>query len=290
MLFRSASRMLAMALLVGMLAQWLTDSKMFAWMGQTTVHHYIVLDDSASMGDTANSKSAYQNALGAIASIAAATKQDSQNHLISIFRASRVQQASAGNKTEQGERETANSATVANSASNVRADSVADLLAQSIPSDPSTLLAKINSTQPTALEVGVLGCLDVVSKLIQASSDQRSKVVILSDFRSKDWSNPVAIRQRLQGLQTESVEVDLVDCVDSRHENLTVVSVEPRQEVLAAGVPTLVNVTVRNQGLSPVRNLSARVTAVDYSSKAGEPKGSEPFSGTLTEQIGRAHV
>ncbi|MFN5275029.1 MAG: BatA domain-containing protein, partial [Planctomycetota bacterium] len=79
-----ASRMLAMALLVGMLAQWLTDSKMFAWMGRTNVHHYVILDDSASMHDSANNKSAYQNALGAIASISASAKQDSQNHLLSI--------------------------------------------------------------------------------------------------------------------------------------------------------------------------------------------------------------
>ena len=159
-----ASRMLAMALLVGMLAQWLTDSKMFAWMGRTSVHHYVILDDSASMHDSANNKSAYQNGLAAIASIASVSKQDSQNHLLSVFRASKVQFAAS-----------------AKSNAEIRADSVAELLAQTIPTDPSGILTKINSTQPTSIEASVLDSLDVVSRLIKSSEDQKSIVYLLSD-------------------------------------------------------------------------------------------------------------
>ena len=261
-----ASRMLAMALLVGMLAQWLTDSKMFAWMGRTSVHHYVILDDSASMHDSANNKSAYQNGLAAIASIASVSKQDSQNHLLTVFRASKVQLAAS-----------------AKSNAEIRADSVAELLAQTIPTDPSGILTKINSTQPTSIEASVLDSLDVVSRLIKSSEDQKSIVYLLSDYRSKDWGNPVTIRQRLQAIQGESVEIQLVDCVEARHENLTITSIEPRQEVLAAGVPTMVNVTVRNQGTTAARNVSVRVTAVDYSSADADPKPSDRFSGVVTE-------
>lgn len=261
-----ASRMLAMALLVGMLAQWLTDSKMFAWMGRTSVHHYVILDDSASMHDSANNKSAYQNGLAAIASIASVSKQDSQNHLLTVFRASKVQLAAS-----------------AKSNAEIRADSVAELLAQTIPTDPSGILTKINSTQPTSLEASMLDSLDVVSRLIKSSEDQKSIVYLLSDYRSKDWGNPVTIRQRLQAIQGESVEIQLVDCVEARHENLTITSIEPRQEVLAAGVPTMVNVTVRNQGTTAARNVSVRVTAVDYSSADADPKPSDRFSGVVTE-------
>lgn len=271
-----ASRMLAMALLVGMLAQWLTDSKMFAWMGRSSVHHYVILDDSASMQDSANNKSAYQNGLGAIASIASIAKQDSQSHLMSIFRASRVQIAA---------RDSNRDAQVIDPSkpNDVRADSVADLLAQTIPSDPSSILTKINSTQPTGLEASVLDCLDVVSRLIQSSEDEKSIVYIMSDYRNKDWGNPITIRQRLQAIQSESVEIQLIDCVESRHENLTITSIEPRQEVLAAGVPTMVNVTVQNHGTTAASNVSVRVAAVDYSASTGEPKPSDRFSGIVTE-------
>lgn len=271
-----ASRMLAMALLVGMLAQWLTDSKMFAWMGRTSVHHYVILDDSASMHDSANNKSAYQNGLAAIASIASVAKQDSQSHLLSVFRASKVQLAAKTNND-------GNSSPDPAKPNDVRADSVADLLAQTIPSDPSGILTKINSTQPSAVEASVLDSLDVVSRLIQSSEDQKSIVYLMSDYRTKDWANPVTIRQRLQAIQNDSVEIQLVDCVDARHENLSITNIEPRQEVLAAGVPTMVNVTVKNQGTSAARNVSLRVTAVDYSSASGEPKVSDRFSGLITE-------
>jgi len=271
-----ASRMLAMALLVGMLAQWLTDSKMFAWMGRTSVHHYVILDDSASMQDSANNKSAYQNGLAAIASIASVAKQDSQSHLLSVFRASKVQLAAKSNTDE-------NQSTDPPKPNDVRADSVADLLAQTIPSDPSGILSKINSTQPSAVEASVLDSLDVVSRLIQSSEDQKSIVYLMSDYRTKDWANPITIRQRLQAIQNDSVEIQLVDCVDARHENLSITNIEPRQEVLAAGVPTMVNVTVKNQGTSAARNVSLRVTAVDYSSASSEPKVSDRFSGLITE-------
>ena len=276
-----ASRMLAMALLVGMLAQWLTDSKMFAWMGRTNVHHYVILDDSASMHDSANNKSAYQNALGAIASISASAKQDSQNHLLSIFRTSKPQLAARIASNDQAPNDQASGDPA--KTNEVRADSVADLLAQTIPSDPSSILTKINSTQPTSIETSPLDSLDVVSRLIQSSEDQKSIVYVMSDFRTKDWSNPVTIRQRLQAIQSESVEIQLIDCVEARHENLSITSIEPRQEVLAAGVPTMVNVTVRNQGTTAARNVSVRVSAVDYSSSTGEPKASDRFSGLVTE-------
>ncbi|MFM7927034.1 MAG: hypothetical protein ACKO9Q_04910, partial [Pirellula sp.] len=231
-------------------------------MGRTSVHHYIILDDSASMHDSANNKSAYQNALGAIASISASAKQDSQNHLLSIFRTSKVQLAariSTGNPapSDQTSRDP-------DKPIDVRADSVADLLAQTIPSDPSAILAKINSTQPTSIETSLLDSLDVVSRLIQSSEDQKSIVYLMSDYRTKDWSNPVTVRQRLQAIQSESVEIQLIDCVEARHENLSITSIEPRQEVLAAGVPTMVNVTVRNHGTTAARNVSVRVSAVDY--------------------------
>jgi hypothetical protein len=277
-----ASRMLAMALLVAMLAQWVTDSKLFSWLGRSTVHHYVILDDSASMADTANGKSAYQSALTAIASIASAAKLDSQNHLISVFRASRVSLASSRAK-EPSEVESKTDGESKPVTESVRADSVADLLAQTIPSDPSSLLSKLNSTFPTQIECELAPPLDAIAPLLKTGEDERAIIYLMSDFRTKDWANPVALRQRLASLKNDRIDVQLIDCVEARHENLTIAAIEPRQEVLAAGVPTMINVTVRNNGAAPVRNVAARITAVDYSQRSGEPKAMERFSGLVTE-------
>ncbi len=63
------SRMAAMALLVAMLAQWISGSSWIALFGESVTHHYIVLDDSFSMSDTSQGTSAYQRGIGAIGAI-----------------------------------------------------------------------------------------------------------------------------------------------------------------------------------------------------------------------------
>ena len=53
-----ASRMLAVAISVAMLAQWVSGSRWLSMISQSTTHHYVILDDSASMSDT-SSKAGY---------------------------------------------------------------------------------------------------------------------------------------------------------------------------------------------------------------------------------------
>ena len=105
----------------------------------------------------------------------------------------------------------------------------------------------------------------------------------MSDYRSKDWSNPASIKQQLQSLPNANVELQMIDCVPERHENLTLVSILPQQEVLAAGVPAMINISVRNNGIAPVRNVAVRVTSVDYSNRQLEPAPTALFSGASTE-------
>ena len=64
-----ASRMLAVAIAVAMLAQWVSGSRWLAMISQSTTHHYVILDDSASMSDTSSKGTAYQSALSAVQSI-----------------------------------------------------------------------------------------------------------------------------------------------------------------------------------------------------------------------------
>lgn len=270
-----ASRMLAMAILVAMLAQWITGSKWLAAFGRTTTHHFIILDDSASMADSANGKSAYQTALGALSTIASAANQGSQQHLMSIFRASRA--SLAANRARESENSETNVATEA------PADAIADLLARTIPADASGLLSKINGTSPTQLECSLNETLAAIGPLLQSDQSDRAIVYIMSDFRTKDWSNATILRQHLQSLSRGPVEIQLIDCVESRHENLTLSAIEPRQEVLAAGVPTMMNITVKNHGAASAINVPVRIQAIDYSRADREPKPAEPYSGVVTD-------
>ena len=277
-----ASRMIAVAIAVAMLAQWVSGSRWLAMISQSTTHHYIILDDSASMSDTSSKGTAYQSALGAVQSIAANANTQEGSHLLTVVRTSRASLAST--KTKDARLNAADSSTATKTASQApQADSVAELLSRTIPTDPSSLLSKINSTTPTSLDSGPGDSLELIAPLLQQATSEKAIVYLMSDFRTKDWSNPALIKQQLQSLSSPNTELQLIDCVTERHENLTLVSVLPQQEVLAAGVPAMINIAVRNNGIAPVRNATVRVHSVDYGNRQLEPLPTVAFSGLVTE-------
>ncbi len=120
------SRMAAMALLVAMLAQWISGSSWIALFGESVTHHYIVLDDSFSMSDTSQGTSAYQRGIGAIGAILRSAASQGGAHQVTLIRASRAQ-SNPGS-------------------SDVKADLAADLLARSLP--PIPFRCSIASPQP----------------------------------------------------------------------------------------------------------------------------------------------
>ncbi len=275
-----ASRMLAVAIAVAMLAQWVSGSRWLAMISQSTTHHYVILDDSASMSDTSSKGTAYQSALSAVQSIATNANTQDGSHLLTVIRASRASLASAKSK---GGKPSSPDVDASKTAIAPQADTIAELLSRTIPADPTSLLSKINSTTPSSLDSGLGDSIELISPLLQQATSEKAIVYLMSDFRTKDWSNPALLKQQLQSIPNASVELQLIDCVPERHENLTLVSVLPQQEVLAAGVPAMINIAVRNNGIAPVRNVTVRVNSVDYGSRQLEPMPTAPFSGLLTE-------
>ena len=274
-----ASRMLAVAIAVAMLAQWISGSRWLSLISQTTVHHYVILDDSVSMGDMASSGSAYQSALKAVQSVATNATASDGSHLMTVIRASRASLSLVQNKAQSKEEKEK----AVESQDLPRADAVADLLSRTIPADPTSLLSGINATTPSSLDCNLSDAVALIAQLLQQASNEKAIVYLMSDFRTKDWTSPIVIKQQLQSLPGSDKEIQLVDCIPERHENLTLVSIQPQQEVLAAGVPALINVSVRNNGVAPIRNVAVRVTAVDYSDRQVEQKPTAPFSGLVTE-------
>ena len=64
------TRMAAIALVVAMLAQWITQRQWLALFGSTTTHHFVLLDDSYSMAEQSGGASAFDRAKQAIGDIA----------------------------------------------------------------------------------------------------------------------------------------------------------------------------------------------------------------------------
>jgi hypothetical protein len=276
-----ASRMLAVALAVGMLAQWVSGSRWLSLLSQSITHHYVIIDDSASMGDTASGGSAYQNGLKAIQAIASNAQSQDGMSLLTVLRTSRASLAQAKKTPDATNSPKSGSEDAA--APPPQVDSVADILARTIPTNPAGLLSKINTTAPTAIECGFKEGLELLFPVLRLATSEKPIVYMMSDFRSKDWSNASLLREQLMNLPGEGVELQLIDCSPEQHENLTLVSIQPQQEVLAAGVPALINVTVRNNGQTPVRNITIRVNAIDFGDKQPDQKPTQPHSGQITE-------
>jgi hypothetical protein len=145
--------------------------------------------------------------------------------------------------------------------SSVTADSIADLFARSIPSDPSALLSKMMSSQPSSLDCTPVDAVSLLRPVIQNNPSEKAVVYLLSDFRQKDWTNAVELQQQFLAMPNDDLRLQLIDCIPERHENLTLVSIQPQQEVLVAGVPALINITMRNNGVSP----SSKCNRTNYS-------------------------
>ncbi len=260
-----AARMLAMVLLVAMLAKWVSASKWLGWFGGQTTHHYILLDDSFSMAEVDQNESAYARGLRALGGLVRSIAGEPGQHQISLLRWSRATIASQGD------------------AENIRLDAAADLIAQTVPRDPARLLDRLNATQPTALQLAPRAALDIVAPMVAENAEEHAEVYLISDLRRNEFGEPEELRSRLRALVDNSAGIHLIDCAKDLTTNLSVASVEPEQEVWAAGVPLMVRFQVRNQTGQPATNVVVRLRAVRYGEGAVAPQADKPYSGEILD-------
>ncbi len=68
-------------------------------------------------------------------------------------------------------------------ADEARVDAAADLMAQSVPRDPTRLLDRLSATQPTSLQLAPDAALDLISPMIAQGSGEQAEVYLISDLR-----------------------------------------------------------------------------------------------------------
>lgn len=258
------SRMAAMAILVAMLAGWISSNRWLpSWLGQQVIHHYVLLDDSYSMSDGLQGETAYDKGLQAIDAIVKQAASDNAEHRLTLLRWSRSGTALQGNNTS--------------------ANSVADFLATSIPKNNEKFLDKLKTTRPTGLELSPEAAIDLIKPVVEGFRGEQATVYVVSDFRTNQWERPEAIRTSLQPLTASGAEIQFVDCVRNEHENLSIEMLQPEQEVWAAGVPLFIEVRVKNHGQQSVRNLLVKPRTIEYADASVKPLSDLPYSGVITE-------
>lgn len=264
------ARLAIAVLLIAMLSGWTGGGRALQILGGTTTHHVVILDDSYSMGDSSPaagspiadsqlSPNAYGRSLGALSDLITRLAADDGNHQLTVMRASR--------------------AAIANRLGSQSGDAAADLSAQTITAD-ARLAARVMATEVSTIQTDLASALDLASDLVGNTPADSTFVYIASDFRARDWDSPERLVAALRKLPT-SVNVRMIDCAASPAANLAITDISPVQDVWVAGVPVVINVTVKNYSQAAATNVTLQSRVVQYGNQIDAVDPTLPVSGTI---------
>ncbi len=224
-------RMAAIAAVVLMLAQPLVRNQWGAIFGGSKTHHVVLLDDSFSMSDHWADTSGFEQAKQVVGRLAAQAGHQDTPQIFTLLRFSLARRFARGTHP--------------------------DLLEEPVDANFQAHLEKVLGplrTSETAAEPQ--DALEAVDHLPPPSRDEDRVIYIVSDFRAKEWQEPVALRETLRHLDELGGQIHLVNCVDAMHQNLALAALRPGPGTRAAGVPLLVEVSVRNFGGASAHQVS----------------------------------
>ncbi len=246
------SRMAIAALLVALLAGWVSGSRLLDLVGSRTTHHVFVLDDSYSMGDTSGGAAAYTRALDSLRGLVERLATTEGDHQLTVLRASR--------------------ATLVSRAGSDNADAAADLAARSLIGDAS-VINQVMGTAASTLRTDLVVALQLASELVSGTPADQRVVYIASDFRTVDWQSPQRSAEAIGELSRAGAIIKMIDCAAPPSGNLAITRLTPQPDVWVAGVPVTVRATVRNYGTAAVNNvtLAARVIRYEQGLSVADP-------------------
>lgn len=235
-------RMGAVAAVVAMLAQLVTQAEWSRLFGQRTTHHFVLLDDSLSMDDRSGNGSAFDRGRRAISQLTADASSGDQQQRITLLRYSAAHAGSAE-----------------------LAATLPDLNAEPIVAPLEVLLERRGRTLThSQLALQPRPALEIIEKLIGATRNEQCVLHVVSDFRRSDWSEPAEIREILTRLARSGTEIQLVRCVENSAANLAITSLSPEVGTQAAGVPLLMQAVIKNLSDEPVQRVRLRAKSTFY--------------------------
>lgn len=244
-------RMFVIAVVIAMLAGLVTRDQA-SFLGAQPTHHFILLDDSLSMADRTSSGRAFDMANQALRRIAEQLASQPADHKVTLIRFSEA---------------TKSSGSVQGAGSIV--ESLAELNAVTVDSDfVETMEETRRKLDIVELAVGPTGALEMVDRLMKNAAEPHLVAYLVSDFRAKEWDQSAELKELLRAVRKNDSELHLIRCVAGQNQNLAIIEVEPDRGTLAAGVPLLVNIQVRNFGPDPAQQVAIRVSARSYPSDA----------------------
>ncbi len=223
-------RMAAVAAVVFLVAQPRMRNQWGNLLGGVHTHHIILLDDSYSMSDRWADTNAFAEAKKVIRQIGANASREDQPQSFSLLRFSRAALPGSAGKPDLTNQQVGDNFT----------------------GELDALLGKLGVSQSAA---DPTPAVKAIGDLFGDGADEQRIVYLISDFRTRQWNEPAELRKQLARLSESGVDLRLIDCVDRPRPNLALVSLSPGEGIRAAGVPWFMDVTVRNYGQRPAREV-----------------------------------
>ena len=103
-----------------------------------------------------------------------------------------------------------------------------DFLEEIVNSDlVISLESKLAGMQASETDAGPDTALAAISQLLGEEERENRIVYLVSDFRSRDWAEAVALQKELSRLNDLGVQVRLIQCVDTARPNLALRALTP---------------------------------------------------------------
>ena len=221
-------------------------------LGGRSTHHYVILDDSFSMGqrgENENEPTAFDRAKATLSLIAGRAK-DRQNQKFTLLRYSKA----------------VNSADVSSAPDEASQRSVADIENILVDSQFNSLLETVKGTLEVSwFSGGVEPGLTRIKTLVEERSDENAIVYILSDFRMKDWDSSEQVASDLAAVRGVGGAIELINCATTGDSNVAVVDLQPVSSIRVAGTPLMMQVKVKNFGRDVVSKVQANISTTAYS-------------------------
>ena len=251
------------------------NDSMARFLGGNVTHHYVLVDDSLSMGETDSGRTLMDRARESIGMIGTRIA-GRDNQKVTLIRFSQV--ASLADSRTQAEDEPVedenrsallNAVSVDRGIERIMTDAAGSLIVTSLADGP---------------EPAVEFALD----LIQQRSSEQAIVYVLSDFRSQDWEKSNSLKQAFQQLDASGAATEFIRLADTENANLAITALESSGSVRVAGIPLMMSLQVTNFGQEPARKVQINLKSATYPDEATESvtaAGIQPSLDDLPEML-----
>ncbi len=239
-----AMRMAAVAAIVFLVPHPKVYNELGRLFGGSKTHHIVLLDDSFSMSDRWADGSAFDKAKQVVHRLAEASANQPTPQSFTLLRFSQVARAASGTQP--------------------------DLLEETVDQDfPARCRELVGPLLPSESAAGPLPALQAIGQLLGEAEGDRRVVYLVTDFRQRQWEKPQDLKKQLSELKETGARLFLVDCVQTTRPNLAITSLAPAPGIRAAGVSMFMEVTVRNFGDAPLKDVAVGLQ------QDGKPRSAE---------------